>query len=116
MTRKMGMVKSQVRVAGVRPRERFGSARFGRRERRGPEVGLGGGIKDSDEGCLVELGGCACDVVDALRVRRVCVRRRDGEDILAGWGRIVCRRDTGRALSDLKSFMLSCEPRVAKDI
>jgi len=102
--RKKGKVRSQVLVAGVRPRERGGRARLGRRVRRGPEVGVGAGIRGSL--------ACGTDgLVEAWRrrgwVRRDCGDEGDG----CGRGRrSVWRRDGGRAQMDRMS--LGCDPAI----
>lgn len=63
MRMKIGSVLSQSRVEADRPGLISGRARFGMRDRRGPDVSPGGGIKGSLE--FVSVGFAVVDCVEA---------------------------------------------------
>lgn len=62
---KIGSVLSHVRVDAARPGLIFGRALFGNRERRGPDVSLGGGTNGSSGDVRVGFVGGDCVDVDA---------------------------------------------------
>lgn len=95
-----------MRVAEVRPGVMFGRARLGRRERRGPDVGEGGGIswsgeEDEEGDCWVE--SVVVEEDDAWRMEMVEVELR-----MACW-KTVCRREGGSCRRDRKSLLLVAE-------
>lgn len=111
---KMGRVFSQRRVVGLRPETWGGRARFGRRERRGPELGFGGGIRGAFSASCVGVGfgrfeALGVGWVDEFRswccdLRFRCDNCRC-DDALRGRRRSEWRRLGVRLEMDRRSFM-----------